>query len=266
MLYLTTSLAALILYVCAAGYLLTLLLKREKLQQPWLFALISCGLALHIASTYHLMVTSVGIDLSITKALSLVMATINTIVLISSLRKPLHNLFILLLPLSALAVLLTLIDSTDPTPLASLGFGIGSHVVLSIVSYSLLAAATLQSLLLHWQDSHLKKHQLTGFIRHLPPLQTMEALVFELLWVGVVLLAVAIGIGSFYIENMFAQHLAHKTVLSLFALATFSMLLFGRVKWGWRGNRAIRWVLAGFCLLMLAYFGSKLALEVILPR
>ena len=89
---------------------------------------------------------------------------------------------------------------------------------------------------------------------------------FELLWAGVILLAAAIGLGALYIENMFAQHLVHKTVLSLIALAIFSILLCGRVKWGWRGNRAIRWVLAGFCTLMLAYFGSKLVLEVILGR
>jgi ABC-type uncharacterized transport system permease subunit len=264
MLYIITSLGALILYICATSYLFTLLVQRQSLQQPWLFAMISSGLALHAAGIYHLMITSAGIDLSITRAFSLVTVTINTIVMISSLKKPLHNLFVLLLPLSIAAVLLTLIDNKGPLFLPSMNFGIGLHVVLSIVSYSLLAVATLQALLLHWQNSHLKNRQITGFIRHLPPLQTMEALVFELLWVGVILLAAAIGLGALYIENMFAQHLVHKTVLSLIALGVFTILLYGRVRWGWRGNRATRWVLTGFCMLMLAYFGSKLVLEVIL--
>ena len=63
---------------------------------------------------------------------------------------------------------------------------------------------------------------------------------------------------------MFAQHLAHKTVFSIFAWFIYATLLWGRHSIGWRGIIAIRWVLVGFVALMLAYFGSKIVLEVIL--
>lgn len=41
-------------------------------------------------------------------------------------------------------------------------------------------------------------------------------------------------------------------------------LLVGRRRAGWRGRTAVRWTLAGFALLVLAYLGSKFALEFVL--
>ncbi len=196
------------------------------------------------------------------------MLSINTIVILSSLRKPLHNLFIVLTPLSVLLVTLSLLSFIEHgyqhATLNNLSSGLGIHVLLSITAYSLLSIAVVQALLLHWQNTQLKQRKTSGFIRHLPPLQTMELLMFELLWVGVILLACGIIWGAFYIDDMFAQHLAHKTILSIIAWVIFAMLLWGRSRWGWRGNHAVKWILGGFCVLMLAYFGSKLVLEVIL--
>ena len=36
--------------------------------------------------------------------------------------------------------------------------------------------------------------------------------------------------------------------------------------WGWRGKRALRLTLTGFSLLILAYFGSRFVVEVLLGR
>jgi ABC-type uncharacterized transport system permease subunit len=55
-------------------------------------------------------------------------------------------------------------------------------------------------------------------------------------------------------------------VLSLIAWAVFATLLWGHWKFGWRGRTAIRWTLGGFVFLMLAYFGSKMVLELMLGR
>lgn len=65
---------------------------------------------------------------------------------------------------------------------------------------------------------------------------------------------------------MFAQHLVHKTVLSTLAWLMFGGLLIGRLRYGWRGKTAIVWTLSGFAVLILAYFGSKIVLELILHR
>ena len=92
----------------------------------------------------------------------------------------------------------------------------------------------------------------------------MESLLFGFLWAGWGLLSLSLLSGWLFVEDLLAQHLAHKTLLSCFAWLVFGVLLWGRQQLGWRGHKAIRWTLAGFCLLMLAYFGSKLVREFIL--
>ncbi len=267
----TTSgfiIAALMIYIGATAYLFSLLKKRQNLQHNTLGMLTGSAILCHGIGLYAIMVQPEGFYLGIDKVFALMMFSINIIVAISSLRKPLHNLFILLFPITVLSLITTVVTADHSTNnealLSNVPKGISLHIILSIIAYSLLSMAVLQALLLHWQNSHLKNHQPSGLIKHLPPLQTMESLMFELLWIGVILLTCAILLGVFYIENIFAQHLTHKTALSIMAWIIFSILLWGRVKSGWRGNQAIRWVLGGFCMLMLAYFGSKLALEVIL--
>ena len=70
--------------------------------------------------------------------------------------------------------------------------------------------------------------------------------------------------GFIYLEDIFAQHLVHKTALSIIGWLILGILLFGRFRFGWRGKTAIRWTLSAFAFLMLAFFGSKLVLEFIL--
>jgi ABC-type uncharacterized transport system permease subunit len=94
----------------------------------------------------------------------------------------------------------------------------------------------------------------------------MEGLMFEMIGIGFALLTLALLTGVLFLEDIFAQHLVHKTVLSICAWGVFAILLWGRWRFGWRGRTAIRWTVGGFVFLMLAYFGSKLVLELILGR
>ena len=92
-------------------------------------------------------------------------------------------------------------------------------------------------------------------------------LVFSLILLGVVgfaALTISLGSGLIFLENMFEQQLVHKTILAIIAWFVFLILLLGHWKLGWRGRTAIRWTLSGFASLMLAYFGSKFVLEVLL--
>jgi ABC-type uncharacterized transport system permease subunit len=72
--------------------------------------------------------------------------------------------------------------------------------------------------------------------------------------------------GFVFMDDMFGQHLAHKTVLTLVSFAVWGILLWGRHRFGWRGKVALRWILGGFVVLILAYFGSKFVLEILLNR
>ena len=141
-----------------------------------------------------------------------------------------------------------------------------SHILASIIAFSLLNIAALQALLLAFQDQQLKSHPPKRFAQSLPSLQTMESLLFQMLSAGVLFLSISLVSGFVFIEDLFAQHLVHKTVLSISAWLLFSGLLLGRWRYGWRGQIALYWTLSGFLLLMLAYFGSKFVLELILHR
>jgi ABC-type uncharacterized transport system permease subunit len=175
-----------------------------------------------------------------------------------------ENLLVLLFPLGALTVLLAQFAPAGTVQIIDEEPGILAHILLSILSYGMFTIAVFQSLLLLLQDHQLKHKHPSGLIKNFPPLQTMESLLFGFLWAGWTLLSLSLISGWLFVENLFAQHLVHKTLLACLAWIVFSVLLWGRNRLGWRGHKAIRWTLAGFCLLMLAYFGSKLVREYIL--
>ena len=110
---------------------------------------------------------------------------------------------------------------------------------------ALLPLAMVQALLLAIQDHHLRNRQPGGFVRALPPLKTMETLLFQMIGAGFALLTLSLVTGILFLEDILAQHLVHKTVLSFVAWVIFAVLLWGRWRFGWRGRKAIRWTQTG---------------------
>lgn len=250
---------------CSAWFFLVRSLRLRQNRQPRLVPLIlAVALAGHAYSAFSLIVTPNGYDFSLFRSAPLFFWVANLLVLASSIRKPLYNMFVLLLPLTALSLLSALFFADSSQSLIQLSGGVFTHIVLSIFAYSTLTIATMHALILAYQNKQLHNRHATGLVRLLPPLQTMEALLFELLWAGQLLLTAAIASSAFFVEDIFAQHLAHKSVFSALAWLTYSVLLWGRYRLGWRGFMAVRWTLSGFGFLILAYFGSKLVLEIIL--
>lgn len=183
-----------------------------------------------------------------------------------SLRKPVQSLFLGAYPLAGLTIILVLITHSSSRAIPGDSYGMLSHIALSVTAYSLFSLAALQAILLYMQNRGLKQNYNSPLIRNLPPLQTMESVLFELVWAGVTLLVLAITTGALFVEDLFAQDLAHKTVFSLLSLVVFIALLVGRYVKGWRGATASRWTLAGCALLMLAFYGSKFVLELVFLR
>ncbi|TWI58740.1 ABC-type uncharacterized transport system permease subunit [Pseudomonas duriflava] len=258
------TLAAAAFYFAAMVYQGLCLAGRRRpntalLVAPGIVALISHCIALLIQ-----LILPTTLSLDFFDASSLIAAVTIFLMLLGCVRMPLHTLLILIYPLGAITALLAefvpagTVQPIDITP------GILTHVLLSIIAYGLLTLAVFQSLLLLVQDRQLKNKHPSGLIRSFPPLQTMESLLFGFLWAGWAVLSLSLISGWLFLEDMFAQHLVHKTILSCLAWILFGVLLWGRNRLGWRGHTAIRWTLAGFCLLMLAYFGSKLVREFIL--
>lgn len=228
--------------------------------------LAALAVLLHTALLAHNAITESGLDLGFFNATSLVAWTIATLILLSAITKPVENLGIVLFPLAALAIVLELKFTSSHLLLRSAPLELKIHVLVSIVAYSLLSLASVQAVLLAIQDQHLHNRQPGGFVRALPPLQTMESLLFEMIGAGFALLTLSLLTGLMFLEDMFAQHLVHKTILSMASWVVFGVLLWGRFRFGWRGRTAIAWTLTGVLVLMLAYFGSKAVLELILER
>jgi len=222
------------------------------------------GLLMHTYLLYAASLGEVGLQLSFGNTISLVGSLIALVALIGSARTEFTGLAALLLPFAALSALTTGLG--EGRSIAHLGWPMQAHIVLSVVAYSLLTIAALLAGLIAIQDKRLRTRHPFGLLRLLPPLESMEGLLFTTIGAGFGLLSLAIFSGLIFVDNMFAQHLVHKTVLSLIAWLIFGVLLFGRTKFGWRGRKAIRWTLGGFAVLALAYFGSRLVLEFVLNR
>jgi ABC-type uncharacterized transport system permease subunit len=258
------SLVAACLYAAAASYQGMRLQQRSIINKRILIVLGVLALLFHASSLFMQMNGPGGLYLDFFKAASLIAAAVIALTLLASARIPVENLLILLFPLGFLTVLLAQFMPTGTTQAINEAPGIVAHILLSITAYGMLTIAVFQALLLLLQDHQLKNKHPSGLIKNFPPLQTMESLLFGFLWAGWALLSLSLLSGALFINDLFAQHLVHKTILSCFAWVVFAVLLWGRHQLGWRGHKAIRWTLAGFCLLMLAYFGSKLVREFIL--
>lgn len=258
-------LTAFLAYAVAAAWLLMRALQSTRTEMhlwpAWMFA--GFGIALHAIALHGAIHLPGGFNLGVINMFSVMAWQIGLLAFISSLRPGTANLGIGLYPLVGLGVLLLPLNDFTRTLPQRFSWQLEAHILLSVLAYGLLALAAFQAILLALQDYRLRRRQPGGILRVLPPLAVMEHLLFQTLGLGFALLSLALFSGLIFIEDLFAQHLAHKTVLSIFAWVVFAVLLWGRWRFGWRGRIAMRWTLGGFTLLVLAYFGSKLVLELI---
>lgn len=184
--------------------------------------------------------------------------------LILSIRMPIQSLAALLSPFTGLSLLPILLGPNDLNPIVDISGGMVIHIIISIMAYAVFTLAALQALLLWGQNHQLRHHQLNGFIVALPSLQTMESLLFRLVTVGQILLTISIATGFAFVDDIFAQQIAHKTIFTILSWFIFMALLIGRRVKGWRGMTAIKFTTAGFLMMVLAFIGSKFMVELIL--
>lgn len=254
----------LIALACYAGS--ALLAWRRTLPLAVERALAAAALLLHALALSDHVFRGGAITLGVNEALSLFSWQSALLLWCLCWREPLRALGMAVYPAAGIAAVAAMLW---PTPVSNVIVGdwkIRTHVVLSLLSAGLLTLAAVHAALLAAQERLLHGHRLTRLTRALPPIQTMERLLFQLIGIGFLLLSLTLLSGLWFVSDWLAQHLAHKTVLSVSAWLIFGVLLWGRLRHGWRGRTAIRWTLAGYLTLVLAYFGSKLILEQILGR
>ncbi len=274
--HLILSYSAIVLYLACAALLFFQLKNSAKnnsehtakgtgaLSKKNIIRLGLAALCLHSFALYSSIITPAGIDLGFYNAASLISAVIALLTLTAVWRYPVDILAVVFLPLASISMLVDSVNNTHHILAPDSSNALIFHILSSIIAYSILALAALQAVLLSIQNKFLHAHQPGGFIKLMPPLRNMEVLLFEVIVVGFIALTISLGSGLIFLENMFEQQLAHKTILSIIAWFVFLILLIGHWKLGWRGRTAIRWTLSGFASLMLAYFGSKFVLEIVL--
>lgn len=219
------------------------------------------ALLFHGADIFFTMQQAGGWDLGLFTTLSIIAWLMAFITLLIGTQSPKAHPGMLIYPLVALSLIMK-VQLPSTTTIGNLSNpALEWHILLSLAAYSLFTLAALQALVLALQNRHLRRHNTGKLMRKLPPLQTMETSLFQLITVGFILLTLGLATGALFIENIFTQHLTHKTVLSIISWCVFATLLWGRHQYGWRGNTSIKWTLIGFTFLVVAYLGSKFVLE-----
>lgn len=225
------------------------------------------GLVLHAAGQYRHWFAPGIVEINSLDVLSLFALVVIALLIVSlMLRKPMFDAGVVALPVAAVALILQWLIDLPGTELPPRSVEITIHIVSSIAAFSVLSVAGVYAIFVALIDHFLRQHHLNRLIRTLPALETLEELLFQLITAGIILLTISLGTGLLFVNDLFAQHLAHKTILSIIAWLVFSSLLWGRRYRGWRGRVAVRMTLAGVLILLLSYFGSKLVLEVLLHR
>jgi ABC-type uncharacterized transport system permease subunit len=241
-------------------------MRADMRPESWLAPI---ALVLHAMLLYQKVMSSEGMDLGVANAISLLIWLTLLIYWFASLvYDGLTGILGLMAPVALLALLLQAAVPTHHyvgyagTPIFTLHFGI------AMLAYSLFIVATVHAVLMLALEKWLHRGLLPPFLRTLPPLLEMEALLFRILLAAFVLLTLTVVSGLFFSEQMFGKPLTftHKTLFGIISWLIFGALLAGHYFRGWRGKTAVRWTLAGFTALLLAYIGSKVVLELILKR
>ena len=233
--------------------------KRET-QARWLVLL---SLVAHGYSCHTALFGIDGVRLSLVYVANVISLVMTLVVLLAAFRLPVSRLFLLVVPIAMLVLLLLLLVEPGSSPTSTLTKPLLAHIFISLAAYSALMLAACQSILLAVLDKRLKTpgKQTTHW---LPPLETMEQLLVAMLWIGLVLLTASILSGFVFLEDMFAQQVAHHIVITSLSWVVYAIFLGGRYFFGWRGLTAVRWTLVAFSLLVVGYLGSKFVLEYIL--
>ena len=225
------------------------------------------GIALHLGGLWRDLAASPGLTLTLGNTASFVGLQLAVTAAVAAGDPPLRGLSGGLLILAAGGAVLTGAGAgVDGGTVGDMSWQIRAHVLISLFAYGLLSVGAIVAVYALIQDRRLRRAHLSPVNALFAPLETTEKLLFGVTATGFVILLLAVFSGLVFVENLFAQHLVHKTVLSFAALLLFGVLLAGRRFRGWRGRRAVWLYLWGFVMLGLAYFGSRYVLESILGR
>lgn len=253
----SVNILSILLYALAASSQYAALVRPARAAQ-WL--LLGCGVAavlLHGAALYHWIDIEHGQNLSTMNLFSMVTWLVAILTLGVTLRQPSGSLGLIIFPLAGFSIVLAMLapghhvidTSADPRQLI--------HILLSVLTFSVLVMAALQAVLLSFQQHRLRDKNGNGFLYKLPPLETMESMLFQLIMLGFLLLTVLLTSSFYFYHEQLWQGFLQKSLFATGAWVMFAVLLVGRQLLGWRGKKAVYCTLSGIGLLVLTYISSS---------
>jgi ABC-type uncharacterized transport system permease subunit len=236
--------------------------------QPWERAAILLALTLQGIGLYDGLFAIGGMRFSFSLALSLMLWLAVLIYWLESFRSRMDGLQPMVLPLAALCALLPVVFPQVHVIAHADAWGFKLHFLTAMLAYSLFTLSALHAVFMSFVERKLHHREFNKQIASLPPILAMETLLFRMIAIAFSLLTVALGSGLMFSEAIFgkAVPIDHKTLFAFASWGIFAALLIGRHAYGWRGRIALRWTLAGFLVLLLAYVGSRFVSEVLLGR
>jgi ABC-type uncharacterized transport system permease subunit len=234
----------------------------------WERGAIAGTLLIHGIGLYGGLFDADGMRFSFSYALSLMLWLAVFIYWLESFRSRMDGLQPMVLPLAALCAILPVLFPQAHALAHAGSWGFKLHFMAAMLAYSLFTLSALHAIFMSFAERKLHQRATTRSLSSLPPLLTMETVLFRMIIIAFVLLTIALGSGVLFSEAIFgkAMTLDHKTLFGFVSWGIFAALLIGRHTYGWRGRIALRWTLAGFMVLLLAYIGSSFVVEVLLTR
>ncbi len=256
---------AMIAYLLVSVHLFWALVRLRPVAKGFTLGGLGVALIAHSIVLYPSIVTLYGLNFNLFNTTSLISLFFLFFYVLFSLYRPILSLGVFATPTAIIGLSLGYFGVAPYQPLVDTSLGMDVHIVLSIAAYCVLLMAAVQAIFMRFQIRELK-HQ-TGhrfWVNKLPPLQSMESLLFDMLLLGFVLLTVALSFGLVYVHDLLSQHIAHKTVFSILSWLLFGGLLIGHWRSGWGGRRAANMAIFAFLLLAVGFIGSKFVLEMLL--
>ena len=223
------------------------------------------GAVVHTAALVaeYRMAPAAALSLGDTAALISLVIAVTALVL--SLRPGRRGIAAMLLAVAAIMEA-SFSEGTRQFSAARPGWELSFHIAMATTAFAFLTIGMALALAQVVVDRRLRSRRPLGWLKILTPIESLESGCFQSILAGFLVLTLALVSGAFFVENLFAQHLVHKVTLAIVAWFVFGVLLLGRLRFGWRGRKALRWTFAGYTLLGLSYFGSKLILENVLGK
>ncbi|HEX5126277.1 MAG TPA: cytochrome c biogenesis protein CcsA, partial [Rhodocyclaceae bacterium] len=236
--------------------------------RPWARFLLTVALVTHGYALNDMLFGAGGLSFGMADALSLTLWLTVLIYFVESFFARLEGLLTLAMPAAAVCAFLPAVLPGHYYNDILNSWAFRAHFIIAMLAYGTATLAALHALMMALAERHLHHAHLSPGMTGLPPLLTLENLLFRLIGTAFVLLTLTVGSGVLFSEEVFGKplELNHKTVFTIASWLLFGVLLIGRRAWGWRGRTAQRWSLAGFVCLLLAYVGTRFVLEVLLHR